>query len=115
MKVCKFGGSSLADAAQFRKVKAIIDLDEGRRYIVVSAPGKRNGGDQKVTDMLYALHAQVQRGENADALWDAICERFVSIRDGLALKTDIETLLASIKAEVLAARARTIRSAAANI
>lgn len=101
MKVCKFGGSSLADAVQFRKVKAIIDLDEARRYIVVSAPGKRFDGDQKVTDMLYAFHGMVKRGEDASALFDAIGARFIEIRDGLGLKTDIEAQLETINAEVL--------------
>lgn len=102
MKVCKFGGSSLADAAQFRKVKAILDMDDQRRYVVVSAPGKRFDGDQKVTDMLYAFHAQAQRGEDTDALFGEIARRFVEIRDGLGLKTDIEGVLEVIKAEVLA-------------
>lgn len=102
MKVCKFGGSSLADAAQFRKVKSIIDMDESRRYVVVSAPGKRFDSDQKVTDMLYAFHALAQRGEDADTLFDEISRRFIDIRDGLALETDIEGLLEAIKAEVLA-------------
>ncbi len=101
MKVCKFGGSSLADAVQFRKVKAIINLDEARRYVVVSAPGKRFDGDQKVTDMLYAFHGMVKRGEDASALFDAIGARFIEIRDGLGLKTDIEAQLETINAEVL--------------
>ena len=101
MKVCKFGGSSLADAAQFKKVKTIIDADEQRRYIVVSAPGKRHDGDKKVTDMLYALHAAVRRGEDTAVLWDEIGARFIAIRDGLGLSTDIEGQLAATRAEVL--------------
>jgi aspartate kinase len=101
MKVCKFGGSSLADAAQFQKVKSIIGMDDARRYVVVSAPGKRHDGDSKITDMLYAFHAMVKRGEDADALWGEIGSRFIGIRDGLELKTGIEGLLASIKSEVL--------------
>ncbi len=52
-KVVKFGGSSLASAEQFKKVGDIIRADEGRRYVVPSAPGKRNSADTKVTDMLY--------------------------------------------------------------
>lgn len=102
MKVCKFGGSSLADAVQFRKVKAIIDMDDQRRYVVVSAPGKRFSSDHKVTDMLYALHAQAKRGEDVEALFCEISRRFVEIRDGLELKTNIEEILETIKAEVLA-------------
>ncbi len=99
MKVCKFGGSSLADAAQFVKVKSVIGMDDARRYIVVSAPGKRFDGDQKVTDMLYAFSNRVHRGEDADAQFDAIGARFIETRDGLKLKTDIEALLAEIKAQ----------------
>ena len=53
-KVVKFGGSSLASAAQFAKVGDIIRADESRRYVVPSAPGKRNAKDTKVTDMLYS-------------------------------------------------------------
>jgi Aspartokinases len=101
MKVCKFGGSSLADATQFRKVKSIVERDDQRRYVVVSAPGKRFDGDQKVTDMLYAFHGLVKRGEDSDALWGAIGARFSGIRDELKLKTDIEALLAAIREEVL--------------
>ena len=52
MKVCKFGGSSVADASQIKKVKAILDSDKERTIVVVSAPGKRFSGDEKVTDML---------------------------------------------------------------
>ena len=50
IKVVKFGGSSLASAEQFRKVKAIITADPDRRFVVPSAPGKRNSSDTKVTD-----------------------------------------------------------------
>ena len=53
-KVVKFGGSSLASAAQFQKVADIIHADPERRYVVPSAPGKRFSGDTKVTDMLYS-------------------------------------------------------------
>ena len=55
MKVCKFGGSSLANAAQLNKVIDIVLADPARRIVVVSAPGKRHGGDTKVTDLLIAL------------------------------------------------------------
>ena len=55
-KVVKFGGSSLASAAQFEKVGAIIRGDESRRYVVPSAPGKRFSEDTKVTDLLYACY-----------------------------------------------------------
>ena len=49
--VCKFGGSSVADAVQFQKVKAIINADARRKVVVVSAPGKRNSKETKLTDL----------------------------------------------------------------
>ncbi len=54
--VCKFGGSSLASAAQFRKVRAIVEADPRRRIVVPSAPGKRDARDAKITDLLYLCH-----------------------------------------------------------
>ena len=60
-KVVKFGGSSLASAEQFTKVKDIICSDSDRRYVVPSAPGKRFSGDTKVTDMLYTCYAKILR------------------------------------------------------
>ena len=57
----KFGGTSLADAAQFRKVAAIIKADANRRAVVVSAPGKRHKQDPKVTDILLSIHEMVAR------------------------------------------------------
>ena len=65
IKVTKFGGSSLADAAQFRKVAAIIRSDKSRRYVVPSAPGKRFKEDVKVTDMLYNCYNSVYMGKDA--------------------------------------------------
>ena len=62
-KVVKFGGSSLADANQFRKVAEIIRSDKKRRYVVPSAPGKRFDEDIKVTDMLYTCYDNVGKGK----------------------------------------------------
>ncbi len=100
MKVCKFGGSSLADAAQFKKVKEIIDADTQRVYIVPSAPGKRFSNDTKVTDLLYAYHAAVSKGEDTQALFNEIKQRFVTLRDELGLGTDIESYLDTIFCDV---------------
>ena len=61
-KVVKFGGSSLASARQFKKVKAIIDADKTRGYVVPSAPGKRDGKDTKVTDLLYQCYEACAAG-----------------------------------------------------
>ena len=64
--VAKFGGTSLADAEQFRKVRGILELEPTRRYLVPSAPGKRFSGDDKVTDLLYLCHAQAAEGKPFD-------------------------------------------------
>ena len=56
IKVCKFGGTSMADANAIRKVKDIIESDESRKFIVVSAPGKRFKNDIKITDTLYRCY-----------------------------------------------------------
>ena len=61
-KVVKFGGSSLADAGQFKKVADIVLADPARRFVVASAPGKRFGGDIKVTDMLYGCYDLAVKG-----------------------------------------------------
>ena len=63
-KVVKFGGSSLASAAQFKKVGEIIHADADRKFVVPSAPGKRNSKDTKVTDMLYATYAYAEAGND---------------------------------------------------
>ena len=60
--VAKFGGSSVADAAQVRKIAAIIESDPRRRFIVVSAPGKRTPQDKKITDLLYLCHSLGEQG-----------------------------------------------------
>ena len=62
LKVLKFGGSSLASSEQFAKVKGIVSSDETREFVVVSAPGKRNSDDNKITDLLYLLHAHIRYG-----------------------------------------------------
>lgn len=84
-KVVKFGGSSLASASQFEKVGNIIKSDEGRRYVIPSAPGKRNSGDKKVTDMLYACYALAEEGKNFEALLADIKARYDEIITGLSL------------------------------
>ena len=85
MKVCKFGGSSLADAAQLNKVIDIVLADPARRIVVVSAPGKRHSGDTKVTDLLIALAKAALAGENTDRQFGAVVERYAEIADALKL------------------------------
>ena len=85
IKVVKFGGSSLANAGQFAKVGKIIRADESRRYVVPSAPGKRNAKDTKVTDMLYQCYELAEAEENFTSLLKKIQERYDSIINGLNL------------------------------
>ncbi len=63
--VCKFGGSSLADASGFQKAKNILLANEKRRFAVPSAPGRRFDGDDKVTDLLYRCYQQVEKARTA--------------------------------------------------
>ena len=89
MKVCKFGGSSLANAAQINKVIDIVLADPARRIVVVSAPGKRHSGDTKVTDLLIALANAALQGENTDAAYGAVVARYAEIADELKLGNEI--------------------------
>ena len=95
-KTAKFGGTSLADASQFRKVIGIINADPERRYVIPSAPGKRHKEDVKVTDMLLALHAVKDSGE-AKALLAAIEERYMEIARDLGLNLDLSGHFAEIE------------------
>ena len=96
LKVVKFGGSSLADAAQFRKVKEIVLADPARRVVVVSAPGKRFDGDHKITDLLYLCYAHIQYGVSAEGVFGMIAERYRSIAADCGLSADIEAELAAL-------------------
>ncbi|MGI6192096.1 MAG: aspartate kinase [Christensenellales bacterium] len=100
VKVVKFGGSSLADAQQFKKVKDIVLSDPERRFVVPSAPGKRFDGDEKVTDMLYACQSLAQKGESFDGVFDRIVQRFVDIESDLGLSTNIAGHLEIIRREI---------------
>ncbi len=89
-KVVKFGGSSLADAGQFRKAGEIVRADETRLYVVPSAPGKRFPADTKVTDMLIRLYKTAAEGGDVDAQIARIRERFEEIVEGLGLNIDLD-------------------------
>ena len=88
MIVAKFGGSSLADAAQFRKVKEIVEMNHERKYIVPSAPGKRGPGDDKITDLLYAAHRAASEGKSFRHLLERIQSRYEEIADELQIDMD---------------------------
>lgn len=89
MKICKFGGSSLADAGQVRKVCDIVEADADRRIVVVSAPGKRNSGDTKVTDLLIACADKLLSGGDAEAELQAVIDRYREIQRDLDLPGSI--------------------------
>jgi aspartate kinase len=89
-KVVKFGGSSLASAEQFKKVGEIIRSDSNRKYVVPSAPGKRNSKDTKVTDMLYQCYATAEAGKKFSTQLDKIKARYQEIIDGLGLSVSLE-------------------------
>ena len=91
MKVLKFGGTSMADAAQYRKIADIVHADPARRVVVVSAAGKRTHDDNKITDLLYLCHAHLQYGVSYADIFGKIRERYCQIRDELGLKTDLES------------------------
>ena len=97
VKTVKFGGSSLADANQFRKVAAIINADPERRFVVASAPGKRFSSDIKITDMLYNCYDKAAKGGNFDKEFTAIEERFNSIISDLGLDLSLEEEFKNIK------------------
>ena len=85
-KVVKFGGSSLADSEQFKKVGAIIKSDPSRVYVIPSAPGKRFSGDDKVTDLLYRMYNKAYKDEDFGEELDEIKSRYQEIIDGLGLE-----------------------------
>lgn len=90
VKVVKFGGSSLASAEQFAKVGQIIRADKTRKYVVPSAPGKRNSKDTKVTDMLYACYDLAEKEEEFRVPLMKIKDRYDSIINGLSLKLSLD-------------------------
>ena len=98
MKVCKFGGSSLANAAQLNKVIDIVLADPARRIVVVSAPGKRDKGDTKVTDLLIALAQTALKGENTDEALKTVVGRYAEMATELKLGDEIvQTIEADLR------------------
>lgn len=100
IKITKFGGSSLADGNQFEKVKHIIEDDTARRFVVVSAAGKRHKEDNKITDLLYLCHAHTMYHVSCDSIFTLIEERFLSIKQELSLTYPIEDDLKEIKQQL---------------
>jgi aspartate kinase len=99
---CKFGGTSLADAAQFRKVADIIRSDTQRRAVVVSAPGKRHKQDPKVTDILLSIHEMVSRDMDPGPSIALLRERFLEIERELSVDAGMSGLIDSLEKSVRA-------------
>ena len=89
LKVLKFGGSSLADARQFAKVKSIVESDPARRVVIVSAPGKRFSGDHKITDLLYLCAAHIKYGVTCEDIFAMIRDRYNEIIAECGLQLDL--------------------------
>ncbi len=97
LKVTKFGGSSMADAGQYKKVRDILLSDPARKVVVVSAAGKRDPNDHKITDLLYLCHAHTEYGVDCTGVFDMITSRYLQIRDELKINLDLETEFAALK------------------
>ena len=100
MIVTKFGGSSMADAGQYRKIRDILLANPERKVVVVSAAGKRGKDDHKITDLLYLCYAHSQYGVDCDRVFDMIASRYLEIRSELGLDVEIETDLAELKKRI---------------
>lgn len=95
--VAKFGGTSLASAEQFRKVRDIVFSDPGRCYIVASAPGKRFPEDQKVTDLLLQCYDEASAGKDFSSTLQLVGDRFREILSGLCLAFPLDEELEQIR------------------
>ncbi len=100
LKVTKFGGSSMADAGQYKKIRDILLADPARRIVVVSAAGKRHSKDHKLTDLLYLCHAHTQYGVDCTSVFEMITSRYLEIRDELGIQLDLESEFAELKAQL---------------
>ncbi len=97
--VAKFGGSSLADAERVKRVGEIVQQDPMRRFVVVSAPGKVNGEDEKVTDLLLACHtlAEAEQGSDFNKAFEQVSSRYEQIGRGLAIHSSVVGWLDSVR------------------
>jgi len=100
--VCKFGGSSVAEARQIRKIESIIRSDPRRRFIVVSAPGKRNPDDEKITDLLYTCQSLAARGKSYEKPFEAISNRYLQIDRELEARSEIRSWLGELRRQLAA-------------
>jgi aspartate kinase len=101
IKVAKFGGTSLANSDQIKKVQKIISTDNERRYIVPSAPGKRNTSDRKITDLLYLCHTHVQQNLPVGDVFKIIADRYREIALDLGVAIDLDPQLEEVEKKIL--------------
>ena len=97
IKVAKFGGSSVADGIQLTKTRQIIEQDPDRRYVVVSAPGKRFEGDNKITDLLYLCKTHIDHNLPYDQIFQVVADRFMAVEVNLGVDVDLLTHLDTIR------------------
>ena len=100
IKVVKFGGSSVANAEQFKKVKNIVTAENARKFIVTSACGKEGKEDYKVTDLLYITHTHVKYKVSVDDIFSLIEKKYYSIKETLGLKVDLDKEFKKIKDDI---------------
>ena len=91
IKTVKFGGSSVADGIQLQKIREIIESDPDRRYVVVSAPGKRFKDDNKITDLLFLCKAQADRHISYEQLFQVVADRYRAIKYNLEIDVDLDS------------------------
>lgn len=101
IKVCKFGGTSMANAEAINRVKEIVLSDKSRQYIVVSAPGKRNKNDIKITDTLYACYDELVKTGHINEHFSLIRKRFTQMVEDLGLSMDIKSILDKTEQEII--------------
>ena len=100
--VCKFGGSSLSSAEQFKKVKDIIEANSERRYVVPSAPGKRFKDDIKVTDLLLKCVRFQDEPSKLESVFSIVRERYNEIKETLNIDINLDEHMDKVKKDILA-------------
>ena len=100
IKVVKFGGSSVANAEQFKKVKDIVIAEPARKFVVTSACGKESKEDHKVTDLLYIAHTHVKYKVSVDDIFSLIEKKYYGIKNALGLKLDLDKEFKKIKDDI---------------
>lgn len=98
--VSKFGGSSVANSKQFQKVKEIITANPDRKVVIVSALGKKDKEDSKITDLLYLLHAHLLYNVPYESIWNLIQERYNKVKEDLNLNTNLDLEFSKLQKEL---------------